>query len=640
MSRSSILAVVFFALCSPVWAADGGAISIAERTAELPMRDGMHPVWVDAAQGTLLLELPARADDGPLAEWIYVESLAHGLGSNPVGLDRGQLGEAVLIEARRVGNRVLFEQPNLRYRALGSDAAESRAVMQSFATSVLWATPIVAEGDGKLLIDLKSFLIRDAHHVVSTLAATGQGSYKLDPERSVVDLDSLLTFPKNLEFEALLTFAGNKAGAHLSQVTPTPQSVTLVQHHSLIALPSPGYQPRRHDPRAGSFAIEFADYAVPLDAPLERRWIVRHRLEKVNPSKARSKVKEPIVYYLDRGTPEPVRQALLDGARWWADAFDAAGFVDAYRVEMLPEGAHPLDVRYNMIQWVHRSTRGWSYGGGVVDPRTGEMIKGHVSLGSLRVRQDRLIFEGLLGSSETGSGSAADPTELALARIRQLSAHEVGHTLGLNHNFAASSYGRESVMDYPAPLITIGSNEQLDFSNAYGVGLGAWDLQAVRYAYSDVPEDQEEAMLAEVLRDSEARGLLFISDADSRPLGAMHPDSSLWDNGDDSVAALEHVLRVRRIGLEAFGEASIREGDPWSTLEQALVPLYLHHRYQVEATVKMIGGARFEYGVRGGEQKGVRVAPAERQRAALKTLLKTLLSNPYIMTSKKRLQKI
>jgi hypothetical protein len=368
MSRLSILVFVLFTLCSPLWAAGDGPISIAERTAGLSRTEGMHPIWVDSAQGTLLLELPARGDDGPLAEWIYVESLAHGLGSNPVGLDRGQLGEAVLIEARRVGNRVLFEQPNLRYRALGSEAAESTAVMQSFATSVLWATPIVAEGEGRLLIDLKSFLVRDAHGVVSTLAMTGQGSYKLDPERSVVDLDALLAFPENLEFEALLTYAGNKPGLHLSQVTPTPESVTLVQHHSLIALPAPGYRPRLFDPRAGSFAIQFADYAVPLDAPLEQRWIVRHRLEKVDPSKARSKVKDPIIYYLDRGTPEPVRQALLDGARWWADAFDSAGFVDAYRVEMLPEGAHPLDVRYNMIQWVHRSTRGWSYGGGVVDP--------------------------------------------------------------------------------------------------------------------------------------------------------------------------------------------------------------------------------------------------------------------------------
>lgn len=587
--------------------------SIEEKTAEMRAFEGYFPFYWDDETGKIWLEI-GRWDE----EFLYVNWLSRGLGSNPVGLDRAQLGGSRVVRFRRIGPKVLLEEPNQRFRALSDDENEARTVSESFASSVLWGGAVEASTAERALVDFTGFLLRDSHGVERRLQGSGEGAFKLDAKRSAISLDNSRAFPKNTELEALLTFSGAKPGPKVRETTPSPDSVTLHTRHSLVELPDEDYRPRKFDPRAGVGSIRFADYAAAIDEPLHTRWIRRHRLRKKDPAAERSEPVEPIVYYIDRGAPEPIRSALVEGARWWNEAFEAAGFIDGFRVEVLPEGADPLDLRYNVVNWVHRSTRGWSYGASVIDPRTGEILKGVVSLGSLRVRQDRLLFEGL------APAAAQSPVAVSLARLRQLSAHEVGHTLGFAHNFATSSYGRESVMDYPAPLITIGSNEQLDFSNAYGVGLGAWDLQAVRYAYSDVPEDQEEAMLAEVLRDSEARGLLFISDADSRPLGAMHPDSSLWDNGDDSVAALEHVLRVRRIGLEAFGEESIRKGDPWSTLEQALVPLYLHHRYQVEATVKMIGGARFEYGVRGGDQRGVRVVPAERQRAALKTLLKTL----------------
>lgn len=599
---------------------------VASQVGGLEKKDGLLTLYLDQQRGRVMLELPAATDEDIGHRFLYVEGLVTGLGSNDVGLDRGQIGPARLVGLRRVGGRVLVEEVNLGFRALSEDPNEQRAVRQSFARSVLWGGAIVAEdGDGRVLVDFTSFVVRDAHGSARRLERSEQGKFSLDQNRSAVDLDSCLVFPENVELEALLTFHGAKPGAFVRETAPSPEWVTLTQHHSFLRLPDDGYQPREFDPRAGSFAISFADYATPLDQPLEKRRIVRHRLQKTDPTAARSTVVEPIVYHVDRGVPEPVRSALVEGASWWAQAFEAAGFIDAYRVELMPEGAHNLDARYNVIQWVHRSTRGWSYGGGIVDPRTGEMIKGHVSLGSLRVRQDRLLFQGLAGADNLGSGEADDPVEIALARIRQLSAHEVGHTLGLTHNFAASTYGRESVMDYPAPLVKIDDNGELDFSEAYGVGVGAWDLQTIRRAYAQFPPGADEAAeLETIVLEGLDRGLVFLSDADARPAGAAHPLANLWDNGADPVEALAHTLKVRQIALDRFGESVVPEGTPLAELEAVLVPLYLHHRYQLLAALKVVGGLDYTFAVRGDRQPPTNYLDAARQQRALDVILSIL----------------
>lgn len=603
---------------------DDAPQTFAQRIDGLDTRPGLFTLHVDTKAGKVLLELPAPDETGRVGQYLYVESLVTGLGSNPVGLDRGQLGDARVVNLRTMGDRLFIEQPNLRYRANTDNESERRAVHESFASSILWAGKIDARADdGRLLIDITGFIARDAHGVVRTLKRTEQGAFHLDDNRSAVDTANCLAFPDNIVLDAILTFASDEPGPLVRQVAPSADSVTLTQRHMFVRLPDDDYKPRAFDPHMPSFPITFMDFATPINKPIETRWIARHRLEKTDPTAARSPVKKPIVYYIDPGAPEPIRSALVEGVSWWAQAFEAAGFENAFRVEVAPPDINPLDVRYNYVQWVHRSTRGWSYGGSIIDPRTGEIIKGHVSLGSLRVRQDRLIFEGLLGADGSGKGGPNDPVQLALARIRQLGAHEVGHTLGFAHNFAASAYGgRASVMDYPAPMVTVRRNGSLDVSGAYAVGIGSWDKKAVEYAYSQFPPGvNERDALASIVRDATRKGMLFLTDADARPAGAADPRATLWDNGDDPVAALTQILRVRQVALKQFGERNIAPGQPLATLQETFAPLYLFHRYQLNAAVKVVGGALYNYAVRGDGQPGAKPIDGARQRRALQAVL-------------------
>ncbi|MBW3654754.1 MAG: zinc-dependent metalloprotease, partial [Gemmatimonadetes bacterium] len=561
-------------------------------------RDGFVPVYWDAAAGKLWMEIPRAGE-----ELIYVVSLPSGLGSNDVGLDRGQIGGERLVRFDRVGPRVLMVQPNQAYRAVSDDPDERRAVEESFAQSVLWGFAVGAETDGRVLVDATDFVLRDAHGVVPALKRARQGDFKLDPTRSALYLPNTKAFPRNTEVEVTLTFTGDAPGAFVRSVAPTPEAVTVRQRHSFVALPPPGYQPRRSDPRAGFFGISFFDYATPVGEEVVQRYISRHRLEKRDPAAAVSEAVEPIVYYVDRGAPEPIRSALVEGARWWNQAFEAAGYRDAFRVEVMPPGMDPLDARYNVIQWVHRSTRGWSYGNTVTDPRTGEIIKGHVSLGSLRVRQDYLLAEGLLAPYATGTEVPPEMERMALARIRQLSAHEVGHTLGLAHNYVASAQGRASVMDYPHPQVRLRADGTIDLSEAYTAEIGAWDKLAITWGYQHFPAGTDERIALEgILADTRGRGLTFVTDEDARAPGGLHPQAHLWDNGADAAAELRRTMAVRRAALERFGERAIRAGRPMATIEEALVPLYLHHRYQAEAVVKVLGGMSYTYALRGDRQ--------------------------------------
>lgn len=558
-------------------------------------------------------------------DFLYYESLPAGLGSNDTGLDRGLLGQEKVVHFERSGPKILMVQKNLDYRANSQDAAERKAVEDSFARSVIWGFTADAEEDGKVLIDVTPFVVRDAMNVAGRLRQQNQGTFRFDASRSAVYLPRTKAFPKNTEMEATITFAGEGVGNYVSTVTPTPDSLTLRVHHSFLELPGPGFQMRAYDPRSGYNAISFMDYATPVDQPIRKRYIVRHRLEKKDPSAKVSEAVKPLLYYVDRGAPEPIRTALLEGARWWNQAFEAIGYKDAFRVEIMPEDADPMDARYNIIQWVHRSTRGWSYGASVTDPRTGEIIKGHVTLGSLRIRQDYMIAEGMLAPYATRDTSSKRMMDMSLARIRQLSIHEVGHTLGLVHNFAASAFNRASVMDYPHPLITMKPNGEIVLDDAYAVGAADWDKVTIEYGYQHWPAGVDErGELKKVMDRAHQRGMYLIADTDSRALGGAHPTGHLWDNGANAVAELKRMMQVRAKALEKFGEQVIPFDTPMSELEARLVPIYLSHRYQVEAASKVLGGVDYRYALRGDGQKIAPIVPSAEQREALNAILATL----------------
>ena len=579
--------------------------------------EGYFTFYYDEGNDKIFLEIE-NLDQ----EFLYVNALSEGIGSNDIGLDRGQLGNTRVVKFIKAGNKLLLIQPNQYYRAITNNIEEKKSVEQAFAKSILRGFRIKEVENGKYLVDATSFFIRDAHGVMGRLSAKKQGKYTLDRSRSAINLERTRAFPENVEFDVMITFKGVPKGYDISSVVPTSTSVTVNQHHSFIALPDNNYTPRKFDPRSGANAMSYLDYATPVNEPIKKRFIYRHRLEKKNPNAIKSEAVEPIIYYLDRGTPEPVRSALLDGARWWNQAFESIGFTNAFQVKMLPEDADLLDIRYNVIQWVHRSTRGWSYGASVSDPRTGEIIKGHVSLGSLRIRQDFLIAQALQAPYANDDTSDQFALEMALARIRQLSAHEVGHTIGLAHNFAASTKGRSSVMDYPHPTLSI-KDGKVDFTDAYDTKIGDWDKVSIAYSYGEYLED-EDASLSKLLDEAFKKGARFISDQDARPLGSAHAYAHLWDNGSNVSEELENLLSIRRNSIANFSKDNIKSNQPYSVLEDVFVPLYFLHRYQTEGVIKVIGGLDYTYAIKDDGNTIVKRIPGKLERKALVSVIKTL----------------
>lgn len=605
-----------FVFSSTAWAT---LPNISDFTVDMQQKDGLIPVYYDSATDKVYLAVPNHA-----SQYLFQSSLPYGVGSNDIGLDRGQLGLTRLVSFEKFGNKLLLKQHNTDYRAAHGSEAEKQSINEAFADSVIAGFTLVAQDDSAHLIDYTPYLLSDIHGIGNRLSATNQGSFSVDSMRSGVYLPKTKGFEKNTELEALVTFAGKKPGEFVKQVTPDPESLTVHLHHSFVALPDSNYSPRVYHPFSGYWKFSYFDYSTPISEPTEQRFITRHRLDKKDPHAAMSEAVEPIVYYLDPGIPEPVMSSLKEGASWWNQAFEAAGYKDAFQVKVLPEGADPMDVRYNVINWVHRATRGWSYGSSVVDPRTGEIIKGHVTLGSLRVRQDYLIALGLTSPFKDAQSDTSTQQTMALDRIKQLSAHEVGHTLGIAHNFAASENDRASVMDYPHPKLTIKDGE-VSLGGAYDKGIGEWDKHAVAYGYQDFASEAEESeALAKLIVKARNAGLSFKSDSDTRSSRHASSNGHMWDNGRDPLDAFDEISAVRELALSKLGLDTLPAQSSLSSLENALVPIYLLHRYQLEAVAKQVGGLQYEYERKGDYAKAQGqqfVAPAIQQRA-MEQLLK------------------